>query len=71
MRRKRQDVVFYAFDILWLDGQDLGGLRLMERKRILGRTIHSHDRILPPPWTPLESALYPHRAALYARSPKR
>jgi bifunctional non-homologous end joining protein LigD len=46
MRRKRQDVVFYAFDILWLDGQDLRSLGLMERKRILRRAIHGHDRIL-------------------------
>src|SRR5437879_305629 len=23
MRRKRQDACFYAFDLLWLDGQDL------------------------------------------------
>jgi ATP-dependent DNA ligase len=46
MHRKRQDVAFYAFDILWLDGQDLHGLGLIERKRLLRRTIHGHDRLL-------------------------
>jgi bifunctional non-homologous end joining protein LigD len=34
MKRKRQ-VVYYAFDVLWLDGKDLRELPLLERKKIL------------------------------------
>ena len=37
--RRRADAVFYAFDLLWLDGGDLSALPLMERKRRLRRVI--------------------------------
>jgi bifunctional non-homologous end joining protein LigD len=30
---------FYAFDILWLDGRDLRGLPLIERKRLLRELV--------------------------------
>ena len=33
--RRRTPQHFYAFDILWLDGKDLRGLPLLERKQIL------------------------------------
>jgi bifunctional non-homologous end joining protein LigD len=33
--RRRCDPVFYAFDVLWLDGTDLRERPLIERKRIL------------------------------------
>jgi ATP-dependent DNA ligase len=46
MRRRRQDAAFYAFDVLWLNGEDLRGLGLLERKRILRKIIRGHDRIL-------------------------
>ena len=36
--RRRAEPYFYAFDILWRDGEDLCRLPLLERKRIL-RTI--------------------------------
>jgi bifunctional non-homologous end joining protein LigD len=34
MKRKRQ-VVYFAFDLLWLNGKDLRDLPLLERKKIL------------------------------------
>jgi len=33
--RRRGDPRFYTFDLLWLDGQDLRALPLIERKRLL------------------------------------
>jgi ATP dependent DNA ligase domain len=39
--RMRSNPVFYAFDLLWLDGDDLRGLPLIERKRRLRRLIRS------------------------------
>jgi bifunctional non-homologous end joining protein LigD len=38
MKRKRQ-VVYFAFDVLWLNGEDLRELTLLERKRILRSII--------------------------------
>lgn len=35
MRRRSRDVLYYVFDCLWLDGQDLRPLGLMHRKRVL------------------------------------
>jgi bifunctional non-homologous end joining protein LigD len=35
LMRRRSPQQFVAFDLLWLDGQDLRGLRLLDRKRIL------------------------------------
>jgi bifunctional non-homologous end joining protein LigD len=39
MRRRSADAVFYAFDLLWLDGEDMRALPLTERKQILRRVI--------------------------------
>jgi bifunctional non-homologous end joining protein LigD len=36
---RRREPCFVAFDILWLDGRDLGNLPLIERKRVLRRII--------------------------------
>jgi bifunctional non-homologous end joining protein LigD len=36
--------VYYAFDLLWLDGQDLRGLPLEKRKKMLARLRLSVDR---------------------------
>ena len=38
--------MFYAFDILWLDGRDLRDKPLLERKRILERVAGGQLRIL-------------------------
>jgi len=35
--RRRSPQHFYAFDLLWHDGRDLRQLRLLERKRLLGK----------------------------------
>jgi bifunctional non-homologous end joining protein LigD len=35
LMRRRGPQHFYAFDLLWLDGRDLRGLPLLERKRLL------------------------------------
>jgi len=48
MRRRRQDAAFYAFDLLFHDGEDLRGLPLTERKRRLRRLIRAsrNERLL-------------------------
>jgi bifunctional non-homologous end joining protein LigD len=38
MKRQCQPV-YYAFDLLWLNGRDLRGLSLLERKKILRKVI--------------------------------
>jgi bifunctional non-homologous end joining protein LigD len=45
---RKTEPVFYAFDLLWLDGEDLRQLPLIERKARLGRFIKSAkcDRLL-------------------------
>jgi ATP-dependent DNA ligase len=45
---RRQDAAFYAFDLLWLDGEDLRGLPLTERKRRLQGLIRAsrNERLL-------------------------
>lgn len=35
MGRRRAEAVFYAFDLVWIDGEDLRGWPLMKRKRRL------------------------------------
>jgi bifunctional non-homologous end joining protein LigD len=44
--RRRGEPVFYAFDVLMLDGRDLRSLALVERKKILRRVVNKHPRIL-------------------------
>jgi bifunctional non-homologous end joining protein LigD len=39
LMRRRKPQHFYAFDILWLDGTDLRGLPLVQRKQILRRVV--------------------------------
>jgi bifunctional non-homologous end joining protein LigD len=46
MRRRKAEAAFYAFDLLWLDGEDLRPLPLVERKRRLRRLIRGHERLL-------------------------
>jgi bifunctional non-homologous end joining protein LigD len=46
LMRRRSPQHFYAFDLLWLDGRDLRGLPLLERKRLL-------RAIVPPQPSPL------------------
>jgi bifunctional non-homologous end joining protein LigD len=46
MRRRRQDVVFYTFDLLWHDGEDLRQLPLVERKRRLRRLTRGYAGLL-------------------------
>jgi len=41
MRRRRAEAVFYAFDLLWLDGEDLRALPLTQRKRKLKSLIRT------------------------------
>jgi bifunctional non-homologous end joining protein LigD len=42
MRRRSRDVLFYTFDCLWLDGQDLRPLALMHRKRVLRHVLSTN-----------------------------
>lgn len=46
LMRRRQDVSFYAFDLLWHDGEDLRPLPLVERKRRLRRLIKGRAGLL-------------------------
>jgi bifunctional non-homologous end joining protein LigD len=46
MHRRRADASFYTFDLLWLDGEDLRQLPLVERKRRLRRLIKSRAGLL-------------------------
>jgi bifunctional non-homologous end joining protein LigD len=39
---RRDRLLYYAFDLLYLDGFDLRGARLIERKRPAGRRIRTH-----------------------------
>jgi len=40
---RHHPVVFYAFDLLYLDGRDLRGLPLKERKRLLKEVLQPND----------------------------
>lgn len=46
MRRKRRDACFYAFDLLWLDGEDLRGLTFLERKKQLRKLVSGRTGFL-------------------------
>jgi bifunctional non-homologous end joining protein LigD len=41
LMRRRAPQYFYAFDLLWKDGQDLRGLPLIRRKRLLKKIVKS------------------------------
>jgi len=43
---KRGDLVYYAFDVLWIDGHDLRDLPLIQRKEILKALLPSKGPIL-------------------------
>jgi len=49
--RRRGDASYIAFDLLWLDGRDLRGLPLNERKRALRRLLLPRSNLI-------EEALY-------------
>ncbi len=44
--RRRAEPVYYAFDCLRLDGRDLRGLPLIERKATLERLVAGHPSVL-------------------------
>lgn len=44
-RSKQYPVSLYLFDLLWLDGRDLTGEPLLERKRLLRKAVHWTDQI--------------------------
>ena len=39
MKNEKGQLVYYVFDVLWLDGKDLRKLPLLERKKILKDTL--------------------------------
>jgi len=56
--RRRGEPVFYAFDALWCDGEDLRGRPLVERKRVLRSIVPTPSTCLlyaehvePPAWS--------------------
>jgi bifunctional non-homologous end joining protein LigD len=42
---RRADPFFYAFDVLWLNGEDLRSRPLLQRKRLSRKLIGRGDRI--------------------------
>lgn len=46
LMRRRGEPVFYAFDVLWLGGEDLRSHPTIERKAILEDLVRGHPRIL-------------------------
>jgi ATP-dependent DNA ligase len=42
---QKDPVTYVAFDILYLNGRDLYGLPLTERKRLLAELVHENDRL--------------------------
>jgi bifunctional non-homologous end joining protein LigD len=44
--RRRGTPVFYAFDVLWCDGQDLRPWPLLERKRLLWDVVPEQPSVL-------------------------
>lgn len=65
--RRTKDIVesslaYYVFDILYLDGKDLTGLPLIQRKQLLDVTIVPHNLIVPVDWTPRSGATFFHAA---------
>jgi DNA ligase D-like protein (predicted ligase) len=45
--RRPYDLVFYAFDLLWLDGKDIRKLDLAQRRKLLRRLTGDHDPSSP------------------------
>jgi bifunctional non-homologous end joining protein LigD len=84
MRRKSQDVSFYAFDLLWLDGVDLRPLPLLDRKQKLQRLLKGRPGLLYAVHVPvkgvelfqvicredLEGVVCKHKLAPYASKPQ-
>jgi bifunctional non-homologous end joining protein LigD len=60
MKRKRQ-TVYFAFDLLWLNGKDLRDLPLLERKKILPSVIPEKSS-----WIGYVSFIDRHAAKLFA-----
>src|SRR6185369_335622 len=42
--RRSSHLIYYAFDLLYLDGRDLTGLPLAERKKLLAKLVPHTDR---------------------------
>jgi bifunctional non-homologous end joining protein LigD len=55
-------VLYYAFDILYLDGYDLLNVPIMERKKLLSRTLKVTDRIKLLDFYPAEGELLYEKA---------
>jgi bifunctional non-homologous end joining protein LigD len=83
MRRPSQDVCFYAFDLLWLNGEDLRGLPLLDRKSQLRKLVRGRTGFLYAEHVPvkgkdlygvicredLEGIVAKHKLAPYAEKP--
>jgi bifunctional non-homologous end joining protein LigD len=42
----RGQLAYYVFDILWLDGHDLTGLPLLERKQVLSKVLTGNNSVI-------------------------
>jgi bifunctional non-homologous end joining protein LigD len=83
LRRRSRDACFYAFDLLWLDGQDLRGLTFLERKSRLRQLVRGRTGFLYAEHVPikgtdlyraicredLEGIVAKHKLAPYTTSP--
>jgi bifunctional non-homologous end joining protein LigD len=84
LMRRRQDVSFYAFDLLWLNGRDLRQLPLLDRKQRLQSLVKGHPGLLYAVHVPakgtdlfkvicredLEGVVAKHKYAPYATTPQ-
>jgi bifunctional non-homologous end joining protein LigD len=84
MHRRRHDAAFYAFDLLWLNGEDLRPLPLLDRKRRLQQLLRGHAGLLYAEHIPakgvdlfqavcnkdLEGIVAKHRLAPYSTKPQ-
>jgi bifunctional non-homologous end joining protein LigD len=84
MRRKSRDVCFYAFDLLWHEGEDLRGLPLLDRKQRLQKLVKGRAGLLYAVHVPvkgvdlfkvicredLEGIVAKHRLAPYSSKPQ-
>jgi bifunctional non-homologous end joining protein LigD len=83
LMRRKQDVTFYAFDLLWHDGEDLRNLALLDRKQRLQQLLN-HPGLLYAEHIPtkgvdlfkvicqkdLEGIVCKHKAAPYVSRPQ-
>ena len=62
--RRPNDASYAAFDLLWLDGQDLRGKPLLERKRALVRVLPRDQKLIEEALCVADRGLEPYQLVL-------